>query len=269
MDIVSFLIPHTEPTLLEQPRKGAFHNPTDLPQAASVLGIAAGNHRTDAALPQRLADLLFGVVRAVGIDRRRPFAGAAARTPDRLNGVYQRNGHGRVVDIRTGVPNGQRRPLAVHDHMPFRAVLSAIRGVWTRLRPPKSARTEQLSIAAADQSMASAWPNSSSKACQTLSQTPAACQSRSRRQHVMPHPQPNSRGRYSQGMPVLSTNRMPVSAPRLPTGGRPPLGLGVAGGRRGSICSHNSSVSSGLAIVVSSLTRHLCRPNLCSNMRFC
>jgi hypothetical protein len=64
MDIVSFLIPYTELKLFKQPRKGAFHNPADLPQAASVLGIAAGNHRTDAALPQRFSDLFFDVVRA-------------------------------------------------------------------------------------------------------------------------------------------------------------------------------------------------------------
>ena len=75
---------------------------------------------------------------------------------------------------------------------------------------------------------------------------PAACQSRSRRQHVMPDPQPISWGSISQGMPERSTNRMPVSAARFGTGGRPPLGLGRSGGRSGSTMAHNSSETSGL-----------------------
>lgn len=45
----------------------------------------------------------------------------------------------------------------------------------------------------------------------TDSHTPARLQSRSRRQHVMPLPQPNSWGSCSHWMPVLSTKRMPVS----------------------------------------------------------
>ncbi len=70
---------------------------------------------------------------------------------------------------------------------------------------------------------------------------PACCQSRSRRQQVMPLPQPISAGRYSHGSPVLSTNRMPVSAARSGTGGRPPFGQGLAGGSNGSIILHKSS----------------------------
>ncbi len=45
-----------------------------------------------------------------------------------------------------------------------------------------------------------------------LDQTPASFQSWSRRQQVMPQPQPISAGRSSQGMPVLRTKRMPVRA---------------------------------------------------------
>ena len=38
----------------------------------------------------------------------------------------------------------------------------------------------------------------------------AACQSRGRRQQVMPEPQPSSFGSIRLGMPLRSTNRMPV-----------------------------------------------------------
>ena len=64
----------------------------------------------------------------------------------------------------------------------------------------------------------------------------------------MPEPHPISAGRYSQGSPVLSTNRMPVSAARCETGGRPPLGWGGKGGSNGAMWDHNSSVSKGLAM---------------------
>src|SRR4051812_9380392 len=51
-------------------------------------------------------------------------------------------------------------------------------------------------------------------------------------------------------MPVLRTNRMPVSASRSPTGGRPPLGLGVRFGSSGSTIAQSSSGRRGLAMVV-------------------
>jgi hypothetical protein len=64
-----------------------------------------------------------------------------------------------------------------------------------------------------DQPISSAPPNSSSSTYQIVRHTPAARQSRGRRQHVMS--QPISRGGYSHGMPVLSTKRMPVRQARL------------------------------------------------------
>ena len=57
----------------------------------------------------------------------------------------------------------------------------------------------------------------------------AAAASRSCRE-----PQPISWGSISQGMPVLSTKRMPVRQARSGTRGRPPLGLGGSGGSSGA-----------------------------------
>ena len=50
----------------------------------------------------------------------------------------------------------QRRSLTIADKMPFRAIFTAIGGIGARLRPPKTARTEQLSMATFDQSILSA-----------------------------------------------------------------------------------------------------------------
>ena len=66
--------------------------------------------------------------------------------------------------------------------------------------------------------------------------------------------QPISQGKSSQGMPVLSTNRMPVRHTRSSTRGCPPLGLGSCLGSKGSTNSHNSSGTSGLAMA-SSVTK--------------
>src|SRR4051812_12588774 len=66
----------------------------------------------------------------------------------------------------------------------------------------------------------------------------------------MPDPQPISWGSISQGMPLFSTNKMPVSsAARSSTRGLPPLGLGGSSGNSGSTTSQSSSVTSSLAMV--------------------
>jgi hypothetical protein len=83
---------------------------------------------------------------------------------------------------------------------------------------PPGAGTAAESKAVRSQSMRSAWASSSSSIWCERRQTPALYQSRSLRQHVIPLPQPISAGKYSQGIPVFSTNRIP-SAPPGPTHG--------------------------------------------------
>src|SRR4051812_49882905 len=78
---------------------------------------------------------------------------------------------------------------------------------------------------------------------------PASCQSLSRRQQVMPEPQPISCGSISQGMPLFSTNRMPVRAARSSTGGRPPFGRGGRDGRRGANRDQKASETRGAAVL--------------------
>jgi hypothetical protein len=101
--------------------------------------------------------------------------------------------------------------------------------VWS---PPYTARIEQLS-------------------------TPARCQSRRRRQHVIPDPHSSSCGSICQGIPLRSTKTMPVRHARSETRGRPPLGRIDGIGRNGSTRSHNASGSSAAAILdhVTSPTR--------------
>ena len=73
------------------------------------------------------------------------------------------------------------------------------------------------------------------------SQTPASCQSRRRRQQVMPDPHPFSSRSISHWMPVRSTNRIPVSAARSDIRGLPPRDRGGAGGSSGSMIDQSAS----------------------------
>jgi hypothetical protein len=133
--------------------------------------------------------------------------------------------------------------------MALRARFAAIRRVRADGDAPFLAETLALSSAARLQSIRSAAPSRSRSARWSRSQTPACCQSRSRRQQVTPEPQPISGGSSSHGMPLLSTKRMPVRAARSGTRGRPPLGLGGSDGNSGSMMAHNSSGNRSLLIL--------------------
>ena len=254
MNIVTFFITNTQTPLVEQPVKRCFDNIAKFAKAAAMFSITFSNQWFGLTSSQRLTNLLFGIVSAICKNLIWTPAGTATRLFDRWNSIDQCNGHLGIMNIRPGMLNRQRRALAINNQVTLRAVFAPIRGIRACFRPPKSARTEQLSMAETDQSIASAMPNSSSKARHIFCQTPAVCQSRSRRQQVIPLPQPISWGRYSQGVPLLRTNRIPVRQARSGTRGRPPLGFGGSGGICRLMRSHSSSVSSGLAMIMSSIT---------------
>lgn len=269
MNVVSLFVTHPEAAVVEQPIEGHLNYITKSAQAAAVTKVTLGDQRNNSSTAQRLADLLLGVISTVSQKEGRAIPTFAGRLFNRWNGIHQGNSHLRVVHVGPGVSDGQGRSRRVGDQMAFRAVLAPIGGVWAGLCPPKSARVEQESRAAADHSIMLDLPISSSNNCQVLSQTPAICQSRNRRQQVIPHPQPISCGSSSHWMPVRKTKRMPVRAARSGIRGRPPLGLAGSGGKSGLIRPHSSSVSSGLAMTVSSLTPAKYRPNDPPLLRFC
>ena len=278
MDIVPFFIPDPQSSLVEQPIERCLHDIAELSQPATVFGIPFGNPRPNAPLSQRPTDLLFSIIGTIGKEVVRTTPGTTSGLLDWRNTVHQRQGHVRFMHIGPRMFDRQRCAPTIDNQVAFRSRFAPIRGIRPGFRPPKTARREQLSIAARVQSMASALPRSFSKACQIFFQTPAFCQSRRRRQQVMPLPHPISRGRYSQGVPVLSTNRIPVRQSRSDTRGRPPLGLGGSGGKNGWMRSHNSSVRSGLAMIKTSrqpifrfcvIYRRFYRTNRPSIFRFC
>jgi len=248
MDVRSFFVADAQAPPVEQPVEAGFDDVAVSAKAAAMFAVALGDHGDDAQGTQRSKDLVLGVVSCIGQKSVGTPTWSALRLFNGRNRLHQRHRHLGIVNVGTGVGNGQRRTVLVGDQMALRTRFAAIRGIRPGLCPPKMARTEQLSRTPFDQSIASASPSSSRKRRQIRSQMPACCQSRSRRQQVMPLPQPSSRGRYSQGVPVFRTKRMPSRQLRSGTGGRPPLGLGCCGGMRGSIFSQSASGSSSLAM---------------------
>src|SRR5215204_2369901 len=154
-----------------------------------------------------------------------------------------------VVDVGSRVNQREWDASSVEHNMALRALLSFIRRIRSGLFAPPGAGMLAASNDALYQSISSALPKRPRSSWCSFSHTPASFHSLRRRQQVIPEPQPISWGNISHGMPLFSTNNMPVSAARSSRRGLPPLVLGGSSGNRGSTTSHSSSVTSSLAMI--------------------
>jgi hypothetical protein len=250
VNVQSTLVPNNQPLELVEPGKGALHNPAVPAQPLAALYSSSGNSRSYASLAQR-SPAPLKVVPFVSVQLGRPLPSSPAKQRsllDRLDSINHVSKSVRVVNVGRCADYGERNSLGVDHNMALRTRFALICGVRPCTLPPFLAGTLAESTAARDQSILPASPSLSNSTWCKRSHTPAACKSLSRRQQVLPLPQPISGGKYDQGKPVLSTNMMPVRAARFDTRGRPPFGLAGSGGKSGSITSHSPSVSNGFAI---------------------
>lgn len=255
MNIVASFIPNFQTAISVKPSESAFHNPAIHAQSAAVFGSAFRQHRTNAYVTQSVA-MRLRIVSPVAIKRIKAIARTALPACDSWNRIDHRQQLRNIMAIRTGQLDDNGQALGVGEDMMLRPQFPSIRWIRARFRPPKTARTEAESTTAREKSILSACRSLLSSTWWILSQIPCFFQRSRRRQHVIPLPHPISFGRYSQGIPVRNTKRIPVNAFRLLTGGRPPLGRAGGLGNNGSMISHNSSERSGLAMTLSSLTIH-------------
>src|SRR5258708_22032393 len=232
-----------------EPIDGPLNNPSINAQTTAMLGITFCQDRFDALLPQHLA---------------RTFAGAPSFAADWRNRLDQGQQLRNVVSVRTGHRGRQRNAARVGNQMMLAARFPAIRGIWPCFFPPCTARTEEESTIARDQSIWSACCKLASSTSWIFFHTPAFCQACKRRQAVIPEPQPNSCGRCSHGRPVLSTNRIAHSAWRLPSGLRPGYRRRrrFGRGKSDSTISHNSLSRIGLAITAPPCAEMELKPHL-------
>ena len=214
-----------------------------------MLGVAMGDLRSDAPGPQVQA-MGVRIVRSITVENLGATTGSPTLPSNRRNGVHQRDQLGDIVAVGAGQADSEGNAVRVRKDVMLRAFFTPIRRIGPGFVAPPTARRDALSTAARDQSILSAsWSRSRSNRC-SLSHTPRRCQACSRRQQVMPDPQPSSCGRYSQGIPVRSTKRIPLRAARCGTGFRPGNRnrRRFGGGNSGSITLHSSSSKIGLAI---------------------
>jgi hypothetical protein len=210
------------------------------------------NDRLNSSFPQLLL-MPFRSVASVSLHSVWPVARPAWLSGDWRNGVDQGQELRHIVCIRRGNRCREGNSRCIGNHVMLTSGFAAIRRVRADFCPPSTARTEALSTTARDQSIWSAAWSHDRRTWWSVCQTPASCQSRSRRQQVIPLPQPISRGSISQGIPLRSTKRIPVNAARLSTGGLPPKGYDRSGGKIGSTIAHNSSETMGRAMAKPSL----------------
>ena len=247
MDIGASLVADSQTSELVEPSHRAFDDPAVTTEPLPAFDSSAGDARSDTA-PSEQYSAKAVVVAFVGMKLGRPLARPAQRASDGPNGIDDRFQHLAVVDVGGRLSHRERDSVAVDHNMALRARFAAIRWIRPGLWAPPGAGTLAESTHARSQSMSSAWPSRSSNVWWSRSHTPASCQSLSRRQQVMPLPQPISCGNISHGAPDRRMNKMPVSALRLSTLGRPPFGFAGSAGSKGSTAAHSSSLTSGFAM---------------------
>jgi hypothetical protein len=194
MDIGPPLIPHAQATEAVKPGPGALDVPAVPAQPLARLDASARDSAADVVRPA-VPPAVRLVVAFVRVHLRRPPAGPA-RAPggppqrrDRLEHPLEDH---RGVDVGGGEERREREPLGIDHQMALRARLAAIRWIRPGRLAPLFAGTEVESITARDQSIWSASLRRWSSVRSSRRQTPAACQSRKRRQQVLPLPHASS-----------------------------------------------------------------------------
>ena len=237
----ALFVTHFDATEVAEPTERPLDHVPSLPETASMWHLFAvqGKQGFDSS-GDHLADHRENPVCGVALQDVGPRPRSAATTCDSRDTIQHRDCALTIaLVVRTRLYD-QRYASRIGNYVAFTASFGAVRGIRSGVRPPKSARTEALSITARDSRIDPRFPRRRNKRRWTSGQTPCRVQSRIRRQQVTPLPHPISGGNMFQGRPLLSRNTMPVKQARSDTGGRPPLGEAACLGNSGSISFHSA-----------------------------
>jgi len=250
MNVRPAFIPDPQATELMQPTDGAFHHPAIDSQAAAMRFPATGNAGRDSHFAKSLT-IRFAVIGAIGIEFLKSIAWRTGFPLDRGHTIHQFQQLGNVMTVGRRGQRDNRNAISIGEDMMLGTGFTTVHGAGTGFFAPPTARIVPLSTAQRLKSIWSAFRNWASRISWIFCQMPAFCQSRSRRQQVMPEPHPISLGNSSQGIPDINTNRTPVKHRREGKGLRPGRHfLRGLTGICGSIRFHNSSEINGLAIIL-------------------
>lgn len=247
MDRRATLVAHIESAKAVQPGEGAFDDPARATEAAAVGRAALGELAADAAVAEAVA-VGLRIVAPVPLDEIGFPCGTARSAPEGRDGVDQGQELRHIMAVGGRQDRDERNPLRVGENVVRTPRLAAIGGVRSSFFPPRNARSDARSTTARARSI---WPRRCSSVSSTAwscFHTPARCQRTSRRQHVVPDPQPISCGNMFHGSPLRRTNRMPVKTARSGIGLRPAY-LRLRDRRCGSSGSINAHSSSSMANV--------------------
>ena len=135
MDFVESVGAQQESAAVVQPGEGAFDDPTIATEMRSVFGLAACDHRLDAALPDE-PTVLVVVVAAIGKQRLRTPPWPTRTAAHRRDAIEQLEQLGDVVAVGGGERPGQWQTAAVYEEVMLAAPAAAIDRVWTGFRAP-------------------------------------------------------------------------------------------------------------------------------------
>ena len=149
VNVGPLVIPHSQAAKLTEPSKGAPHDPPPAAQTTPMRGATCGQQRHDVTRPQPTPNRRR-VVTAIPEDTVRPPPRSPAFAVQRGNRIHQRQGFLRVVSVRAGQAHGERPSQIRWRLLPRLARSVGFGPVWS---PPYTARMEQLSTTARDQSI--------------------------------------------------------------------------------------------------------------------
>ena len=135
MDVVAAIGADEESAAVVEPGEGALHDPAVTSEPGAVLGLAACDHRFDAALPDEAAVLVV-VVTAVGDQRPRSASWPTDPATDRRHAVEQVEQLRDVVAVAAGERPGERDTAAVYEEVVLAARATAIDRAGTRFGAP-------------------------------------------------------------------------------------------------------------------------------------
>ena len=200
-DVGSSLVADDEAAEAGEPGEGPLDDPSVPAEALAGVDAASGDAWDDAALVTGPA-AARNIVGLVGVRLARSPAGPTPALADRCRRIERRRQHPAVVDVGRGQGNGEGNAAGIDGKVASAARPAAIGRIRAGVLAPLFAGTLATSGEHRRQSIALARPSRSSRTRCSRAQTPACCQSRTRRQQVMPEPQPISRGSIAQGRPV-------------------------------------------------------------------
>jgi len=185
------LVSDTQLSECVEPSQGPLHYPTMKTKAFTRLD-ASTCYAWYYPPSTQVVAAFWEVISFVGVDFMRLFAGPARLASNFRKCVKNRLEEHGVMPVSSAEHDDKRDALSVHRDVSFGSAFPFVCRVRPCFRAPRGAGTVPESTENRSQSKASATLSSRRSSLWSRSHTPACCQSRRRRQQVMPLPQPIS-----------------------------------------------------------------------------